>query len=270
MADSTEKPAGAKPPSGHFEADVGEDVIRAALESVQRHSAPAPASPPGVEIEVGAEGADVDDDAQPPVEGEPQAPRSNDELEKELKEVKATLELSAELAKETHGRLKDTHERQLRAVADLDNYKKRAAREREEAEKFAIGKLLKELLPVLDNLDRALEHAAATAAEGPLATGVQATRKLFDDILGKFGVKSFSAKGQPFDPNRHEAMQQIPTSEVPPGTVAKEIVRGYLLNDRLLRPALVGVAVAPPSGNGVETRAAAEMGAAEGTKGGTE
>ncbi len=261
MADSTEKPAGAKAPSGHFEADVGEDVIREALESVQRHSAPAPeAAAPGIEIEVGAEGADVDDDAQPPVEAEV---RSAEDLERELEELKATLELSTELAKETHGRLKDTHERQLRAVADLDNYKKRAARERDEAEKFALAKLLKELLPVLDNLDRALEHAATAAgpAEGALSTGVLATRKLFEAILGKFGVKGFSAEGQPFDPNRHEAMQQIPTSEIPPGTVAKEIVRGYLLNDRLLRPALVGVAVAPPTteapgGNGVAPNAA--------------
>jgi molecular chaperone GrpE len=111
---------------------------------------------------------------------------------------------------------------------------------------------------VLDNLDRALEHSAAAASsevqggpggpgEGALATGVQATRRLFEDILAKFGVRGFSAKGLPFDPNRHEAIQQVPTSEVPPGTVATEIARGYLLNDRLLRPALVGVAAAPPA-----------------------
>ena len=173
--------------------------------------------------------------------------RSPEEVEKELEEVKATLELSASRAKETLDRLKETHDRQLRAVADLENYKKRAVREREEAEKFAIGKLVKELLAVLDSLDRALEHSATAGgpAEGALATGIQATRRLFEDILGKFGVRGFSAKGQVFDPSRHEAIQQIPTSEVPPGTVAVEIARGYHLNDRLLRPALVGVATAP-------------------------
>jgi molecular chaperone GrpE len=283
MADSKNKSDGPKVPAGHFEADVGEDVIREALESVRRISipppAPTPAAPPEskeVEVTIGPP-LSLETDASEEVTptegingggglngesaegaGGSRSARSNEELEKELAEVKATLELSATRAKETLDRLKDTHERQLRAVADLENYKKRAAREREEAEKFAIGKLVKELLSVLDNLDRALEHSAAAASsevqggpggpgEGALATGVQDTRRLFEDILAKFGVRGFSAKGLPFDPNRHEAIQQVPTSEVPPGTVATEIARGYLLNDRLLRPALVGVAAAPPA-----------------------
>lgn len=223
-----------KPPAGHFEAEVGDDLIRAALESVERHSKPDAAEVP-VPIEEGA---------APALEGEGGEGPSVDQLEKELKEAKATLEVSAQRARETLERLKETHDRQLRAVADLDNYKKRAAREREEAEKFAVGKLVKDLLPVLDNLDRAIEHAGA--AEGALAQGVVATRRLFEDTLAKFGVKGFSAKGQPFDPARHEAVQQVPTAEVSPGTVAHEIVRGYLLHERLLRPAMVAVAVAPP------------------------
>jgi molecular chaperone GrpE len=276
MADSKSKPPAAKAPPGHFEADVSADIIREALESVQRITAPAPVKEIELEIapplEFGVEPETVSDapafsdlDADEKTDGvgvdidpahlgngvTPEPPvRSLEEVEKELVEVKATLELSAARAKETLDRLKDTHDRQLRAVADLENYKKRAVREREEAEKFAIGKLVKELLSVLDNLDRALEHSAATEgqggpAEGALATGIQATRRLFEDILGKFGVRGFSAKGQVFDPSRHEAIQQVPTTEVPPGTVAVEIARGYHLNDRLLRPALVGVATAP-------------------------
>ncbi len=224
-------------PAGSFQADVSDDVVRAALESVQRHSGSAhaarePANEPTVEA------------------------TSVEALEKELAEVRATLEVSAQRARETLERLKETHERHLRAAADLDNYKKRALREREEAEKFGVTKLLKELLPVLDNLDRALEFAGTEADgsagrslpidEGPLKKGVEATRRLFEDTLGKFGVKAFSANGEPFDPMRHEAMQQIPTDEVPPGTVVREVLRGYLLHDRLIRPALVAVAAAAP------------------------
>ncbi len=233
---SEEKP---KAPAGHFEADVGDDLIRAALESVEKHRAKP--GPDEVPVTLEAIPGEAKDDS-------PEEPPTVEQLEKELRETKATLEVSAQRARETLDRLKETHERQLRAVADLENYKKRAVREREEAEKFAIGKLVKELLPVLDNFDRALEHAGAAASESALAQGILATRKLFEDTLAKFGVKSFSAKGQPFDPARHEAVQQIPTADVPPGAVAQEVVRGYLLHDRLLRPAMVAVAVAPGPG----------------------
>ncbi|HUB07398.1 MAG TPA: nucleotide exchange factor GrpE [Myxococcales bacterium] len=245
MGDSQDKPAGGK---GHFEADVADDVIRAALESVERHSAK-PAGELPVEVAVAAAEETVEEEA-----------KSVEALTAELKETKATLELSVERAKETLERLKDTHERQLRAVADLDNYKKRAAREREEAEKFAIGKLVKELLPVLDNFDRALEHAG-TAPDQALAQGIAATRKLLEDTLAKFGVKGFSAKGQPFDPNRHEAVQRVESAELPPNTVAQEIVRGYHLHDRLLRPAMVVVSTAPaavPDEGGEESEAKGE------------
>ncbi len=233
MGESPDKPAGSPGSKGRFEADVGEELIRAALESVERHAAK-PATEVPVEVAVTA--------AEETAPGEV---KSVEALEAELRETKATLELSAERAKETLERLKETHERQLRAVADLDNYKKRAARERDEAEKFAIAKLVKELLPVLDNFDRALEHAA-NATDQALVQGVAATRKLFEDTLGKVGVKGFSAKGQPFDPTRHEAVQRVETVDVPANNVAHEIVRGYYLHDRLLRPAMVVVATAPP------------------------
>jgi molecular chaperone GrpE len=147
-----------------------------------------------------------------------------------------------ERARETLDRLKESHERHLRAAADLENYKRRAVREKEEVERFGIQKLLKDLLPVIDNLDRALEHGEV---KGPLGEGVAATRRIFEETLGRHGVKGFTTVGEAFDPNRHEAMQQVETSEVAPGTVVSEMVRGYLLNDRLVRPALVAVAVAP-------------------------
>lgn len=204
-------------------ADVSDDVIQAALASVEGRG-------PGQGV---AEGV-------LPVESDPGGVEA---LEKELREVRAQLDLSVERARETLDRLKDTHERHLRAAADLENYKKRALREKEEAERYGVQRLLKDLLPVMDNLDRALAHVEA---ENPLAEGVTATRRIFEETLGRHGVKSFSAVGQPFDPNRHEAMQQVESASAAPGTIVAELVRGYLLHDRLVRPALVSVAVAPP------------------------
>src|SRR5581483_2094838 len=107
-------------------------------------------------------------------------------------------------------------ERHLRAAADLENYKKRAVREKEEVERYGVQKLLKDLLPVMDNLDRALEHGEA---KGALAEGVAATRKIFEETLGRHGVKAFRSVGEAFDPTRHEAMQQVETLDAPAGTV---------------------------------------------------
>jgi molecular chaperone GrpE len=177
------------------------------------------------------------------------APETMEDLQQRLQETEATLEVSGSRARETLDRLKETHERYLRAAADLENYRKRAAREREEAERFGISSLLKELLPVMDNLDRALDHLSEAEAQSALGQGVVATRRIFEDVLAKFGVKPFTAKGEVFDPNRHEAMQRLETDVVPPGTVAQELLRGYTLNDRLIRPALVSVAV-PKGGSG--------------------
>jgi molecular chaperone GrpE len=199
------------------------DAMRAALESVER-----------------AEGVDA------PGSSTAASGSMIGQLETELKEVRAQLDLSVQRARETLDRLKETHERHLRAVADLENYKKRAVREKEEVERFGIQRLLKDLLPVMDNLDRALDHAGMI--QGPMAEGVSATRKIFEETLGRHGVKGFTAVGQTFDPTRHEAMQQVETAEAAPGTVVSEMVRGYLLHDRLVRPALVAVAIAPTKG----------------------
>jgi molecular chaperone GrpE len=223
-------------PEPIVQADVSDEVIQAALRSVEgggtsEESGPENAggtSKPSVVRGVGA----PDDSG---LEG--------DGLKAELRETRAALDVSMERARETMNRLKDSHDRHLRAAADLENYKKRALREREEVERFGTQKLLKDLLPVMDNLERALEHADASNV---LTEGVVATRRLFEEVLGRYGVKAFTTVGQPFDPNQHEAMQRVVTSEVAPGTVVTEPVRGYTLNGRLVRPALVSVASAPP------------------------
>jgi molecular chaperone GrpE len=143
------------------------------------------------------------------------------------------------------GRIKEEHERALRAQADLENYRKRAQKEKEEVQKFGSERLLRDLLPVMDNLDRALEAAEKTPDIVSFQKGVAMTRKSFEDSLGRHGVKSFSARGQPFDPRLHEAIQQVETADVPAGHVLQEVVRGFMLNERLVRPALVVVAKAP-------------------------
>jgi molecular chaperone GrpE len=221
MADSHQK--------GAFQADIPANAVEEALRSVEKASrGDAPAD--GVALEVEAPAGSTGDATA---------------LADQVTSLEAQLELSQAKARETLERLKDTHERYLRAAADLENYKKRALKEKEEIQKFGAERLLKDLLPVVDGLDRAL--AAAAASEDPLRKGVELVRASLEQTLGRHGVKGFSALGQPFDPARHEALLQVPTAEAAPGTVVLEHARGFTLNDRLARPAMVGVAVAPPS-----------------------
>lgn len=140
----------------------------------------------------------------------------------------------------------------LRARAELENFRKRAQRDREEAIRFANDNLLKEMIPVLDNLERALEHAGAVSGEGQaLVEGVSMTVTLFRKVLESSGVKAIAAVGSPFDPNLHQAMGQVESAEQTPNTVVSEFQKGYLLNERLLRPALVLVAKAPSASDGI-------------------
>jgi molecular chaperone GrpE len=227
MAEPTDK--------GAFQADIPADAVQEALRSVERHAkgdepaaGAAPSTADGVGIVVEAE-ASADVEA----------------LRAHVKSLEAQLELSTTKGRETHEKLKEEHERLLRAVADLDNYKKRAVREREDVQRFGNERLLKDLFPVVDNLDRAL----ASAPPGdPLADGVKLVRATLEQALAKHGVTGFSAMGEKFDPALHEALMQVPTREKPPGTVVLEHARGFKLHDRLVRPAMVGVAVEPPAG----------------------
>jgi molecular chaperone GrpE len=172
---------------------------------------------------------------------------SREELEKKVERLSAMLEDSMSRARETQERLKDTHERLLRVAAEFDNFKKRASKERDDAQKFGNERLLKDFLPVADNLERALDHAEEHDLR-QVIEGVKLVQKLLESALAKHGVVGFSALGQPFDPNVHEALMQQ-ESEAPPGTVVSEMSRGYRLNERLVRPAAVVVARAktPPS-----------------------
>ncbi len=225
---------------------ISDSVIAEAMKSVERRAAGAAAE---VEVPVEAQAAAP---AEAPAPSEPAAAAEDSgevatlrqqllEARQTLRQREAELEASQAMGRETLAKLRDQHERSLRSAADLENFKKRAARERDEVAKFGLEKLLREVLPVLDNLDRALDHAKTPSEFDGLKSGITMTRKLFEDTLAKFGVKSFTGMGQLFDPNRHEAMQSV-ESDAPAGTVIQELVRGYTLHERLMRPAMVVVA----------------------------
>jgi len=140
---------------------------------------------------------------------------------------------------------KDYYDRYVRQVAETENFKKRNARERDDAIRFANEMLLKDLLPVIDNLERAIAHAASGENGKPLVEGVEMVLKGFLDVLGKSGVRPIEAVGHPFDPSKHEAITQVFSEVHQPNVVVEELHKGYMLRDRLLRAALVSVAKAP-------------------------
>jgi molecular chaperone GrpE len=138
-------------------------------------------------------------------------------------------------------------ERLLRVTADLDNYRKRAAREKQEAIKFANENLLQKLVPVLDTFDMALAatQSGKTEAVQSLQTGVSMVFQQLKSALTEAGLEEVDAMGKPFDPNWHEAVTQQETADVPEGQVVQQLRKGYKLRDRLLRPASVIVAKHP-------------------------
>lgn len=238
---------------GSFSTNIADDIISEALKSVEKAKA-------SVRGEAGPDSAvTVEVEGAPPA-AEAAAPAPAPEATDEVAMLTTQLEVSMAKGRELMGKIKDEHEKMLRAVADLENYKKRAAKEKDEVQKFGSEKLLRDFLPVVDNFDRALEHARTSGDLESLKKGVEMTRKLFEDTLGKHGVKGFSSKGEPFDPNRHEAMSAAETDELPPNHVHSEYLRGFTLNDRLIRPALVVVSKAktPAEAPVTETPAAAE------------
>jgi len=137
----------------------------------------------------------------------------------------------------------------LRTAADFDNFRKRTRRELDDAHKRGKEELLRELLPVFDNLERAVVHAGQASDAKAVADGVGMVLKQFQDTLGKVGIKRIPAVGGPFDPSLHEAIQQVETNEHPAGTIVAEVQPGYALGDRLVRASMVVVAKPKASSN---------------------
>lgn len=140
---------------------------------------------------------------------------------------------------------RELEDRHLRAVADLDNFRKRVRREQAEAARYAVEPLARELLAVVDNLERALEHAGGDGGTAPLVEGVSLVLRSLDEVLRRHGVTVVEAEpGQPFDPNRHEAVERREGAGEP-NRIVQVWEKGYAMHERLLRPARVSVSAAP-------------------------
>jgi molecular chaperone GrpE len=169
------------------------------------------------------------------------SPGKEGEGEDQNREVEELRRKLAEKEKEA----KDNYDRYLRMAADFENYKKRAAKEKEDYVKFGNEDLIKAILPFIDNLERAVSHAEKVHETGVMIEGVRLVLQQILQALNKFGLSSFESVGKPFDPARHEAMLVVETDQHEPNQVVEEFQRGYLLRDRLLRPATVSVSKPP-------------------------
>ncbi len=133
----------------------------------------------------------------------------------------------------------------LRSQADFENYKKRCAREKEEAIKYANNSLLQRLVAIIDNFELGLAAAKEQGQQSPIYSGMALVQKQLNDLLAENGLQPIEAEGKPFDPNLHEAIAHEPSDQVPEETVLRQVTRGYRIKDRLLRPAKVVVSSGP-------------------------
>lgn len=153
-------------------------------------------------------------------------------LEKELADAKATIDGQKDSV--------------VRAAAEIDNIRRRAAQDVEKAHKFALEKFVNELLPVMDNMERAIEFSdKENETLKPVIEGIELTQKSFVDAVAKFNVEVVNPQGEKFNAEFHQAMSMQPSEEVEPNTVIAVMQKGYTLNGRLLRPAMVMVSKAP-------------------------
>ncbi|OMH39349.1 nucleotide exchange factor GrpE [Motiliproteus sp. MSK22-1] len=163
----------------------------------------------------------------------------------EVQEASAEL-LQSELEK-AQAELVDAKNQVLRAHAEAQNVRRRAEQDVEKAHKYALEKFTNELLPVVDSLERAIESAQSEEAGiGAIRDGVELTLNMFVAALKKFNVESVNPEGEPFDPQLHQAMSMVENAEVEPNTVLHVMQKGYQLNGRLVRPAMVMVSKAAP------------------------
>jgi len=164
---------------------------------------------------------------QPPAaESAPPAPQAADPtLEEQLQAASAERD--------------ENLNRFLRSQAELDNYRKRVQREREEERRYAPLPIVRDLLPALDNLHRALDSARNSSESGNLVQGVELVAQQIERVLSGHGVKAIAAVGEAFDPHLHEAVQQLPSDDQPSMTVLQELERGYTLHERVVRPSKV-------------------------------
>lgn len=203
------------------------------------------------------------DDKVEPTETAPEAAEPEeqpDEPEAQSTEPEADTEAEAATDIETlAAEVADLKDQLLRALAEGENMRKRAAREREDSARYGISNFARDVVAVADNLRRAIDSLPAeNGGEDVVKTlteGVEATLRQLDAALENHGIERIDPAGEPFDHNLHQAMFEDPDSDQPPGTVVQVIQHGYKIHDRLLRPAMVGVAKKPREGARVDTEA---------------
>ena len=173
-------------------------------------------------------------------------PDTADSVDAEEAAAAEPTTLTAAEVEQLQAEVEQAKDTALRAQADAQNVKRRAEQDVEKARKFALERFCSELLPVVDNLERALESASGDdEAVKPIAEGVELTLKSFLDALGKFQIEAIDPVGAPFDPQEHQAMSMIENADAEPNTVLTVMQKGYRLNGRLVRPAMVMVSKAP-------------------------
>ena len=188
-------------------------------------------------------------ESKPPADGGPAAnaepPATTPEPSGDTAAPEPAGDQAAVRIAELEQQAKETYERLLRVSADFENYRKRIEREKQEYVKFANERLLRDLLPIVDNLRRALRHAKESGDSPVVVAGVDLVLQEFLKVLERYGVTAIQSAGQMFDPALHEALQMVEVEDKEPGSVIEELQSGYLLHGRVLRPALVTVSTAP-------------------------
>ncbi len=162
-----------------------------------------------------------------------------EETQQEKTEDKAEIDETEKLKAE----IEDMNNKYLRLAADFDNYRKRQAQEREDLLKYGAVETLKKLIPVLDTIERAKVQIDKLEDVSKVKESYEVILKQFTDILDKCGLEKMNVEGEMFDPNLHEAVAQVPTNEMPEGTIVNQMQTGYKTKDKILRPAMVSVAV---------------------------
>lgn len=170
-----------------------------------------------------------------------------EEIREETAEGSPELEEHDRIA-ELEGQLAEAQQKALYAAAEVQNVRRRLEQEKADATKFAVSGFARDILSVKDNLERALDHVPDEARDGRAAKfieGIEATLRELEAVMGRNGIVRVESVGLALDPNVHQAMIEVPTEEAEPGTIVEEMQAGYLLRERLLRPAMVGVAKKP-------------------------
>jgi len=165
------------------------------------------------------------------------------EVQEETESDASTYTAQAEELEQLKIQAEENHQRYLRTQADFDNFRRRARQEKEDLAKYASQKLVENLVPIIDNFDRAIQSSKETQDFDALAKGIDMVFRQFEGVLQSEGVKQIESIGQPFNPEFHQAVMQVESEEHEEGIVVEELQKGYMLNDRVIRPAMVKVSM---------------------------